>query len=180
MKNLAKIVGIIALGALAAFPLAAFGSSEESASSAKASGTLTITGLEWLDGYYISAVGLGANGKSYSAAALIDPESYQHPSLKPEPQATGGVIKNESVTLPIWEFEKTSSEDLGEVFHHKFKTAPFNGNGTVEFSVIIWEGSEIYFWQSCQIYMDAVISVTFKNGKAEFNWKTLFEHTGEK
>ena len=189
MKNIMKLIGIITLAMIIGFSMTACGTTgtgttgtgatETNTTAPSGPGTLTITGLDQFEGYYVSAAGPGEGEKSLSAASEVGPGGNQL-----GPTVTGGIIENGSVSLQVWEWLEESVETCmeTELTTYTFDIAPYNGSDNVNFSVIIWEGSQTYHWQSSNMMANAYVSATFTNGVAtgEISFEAPQDEGGER
>jgi hypothetical protein len=169
MKNLVKLIGIIAIVAVIGFTMASCsttGTPSRAPSSVPA--TLTITGLGNYAGNYIVAR-MSGNGKdNIVAAADIDTESFYGQGYP----AIGGLIENGSITLPVWEIRSEGVfDDSGErVPSYTHEKAPYTGNDTLTLNLDIWEkGPGIFTGLTHQYNSIAICAVTvkFNNGSAK-------------
>jgi hypothetical protein len=129
--------------------------------SAHAQNTLTITGLDAYNGLRIAAE---TWDDIFAAADIVD-------FVEPMSRASiglGGVIRNGSVTLPVWETStamETTPALNGEDDVFEVAKKRYTGSGPLDFLVTIWEGTEVFYMGYSKARGN--LTVTFKNGKAE-------------
>jgi len=177
MKNFLKLIGIIAVIAIAGLPVMSCTRttpSGETNNTQSQSGTanqtqnviipgqgvLTISGLDSYNGYYAYAEGYTREDTNIIAA--VDITGVMNMVFM-----TGAEIVNGSVTLPVWRITGYGYDEEDNTVINK---VDYSGSDFVEFSITIWGGSESYSWQSMgSIYNQAAggfFSVTFNNGRA--------------
>ena len=200
MKNFARIIVLVALGALIVFPVAAGGILDSSSGKAKPKaaqpdagasqpaastappkaepGTLTITGLAEYEGWYLYAVGFD-DGRSAEPKTVYAAVNIGQTMMERGTEFTGGLIKNGSVSLPVW-LAKYPEGDYDPDDPPPAEKTAYNGSDTVTLEVTLWETGHDSVWSSTlhwidKIEVEAFRGITFTNGKARFDWNNYKE-----
>jgi hypothetical protein len=150
MKNFVKFVGIVALAAVIGFSMTACASTGGGAGG----NGLTITGLGAYNGYYVSATALTNNDETvYAAADVVG-------CMMRGQVRTGGVIRNGSVTLPVWTGGGAGDNEV-------FNKRRYNGNDELRFELMIWQGANPFDWDSSTSSEEQMaVNAKFQNGVA--------------
>ncbi|MDR0503466.1 MAG: hypothetical protein LBH16_09130 [Treponema sp.] len=129
MKNYMKFAGIIVLVLIIGISMTVCATTGSGTSAGAR--TLTITGLEDYNDFYVYAEGAVEETKIVAAINVFESMG--------EHLYTGKVIKNGTVTLPIWKITVKFDEDTSEVTIEK---TPYTGNINTIFGLTIWQGGE--------------------------------------
>jgi len=165
MKNLVKFIGIIALAAVIGFSMTACAGTGSSVSNVPAAtqGILTITGLDEYNGLFVQA-------RSDSAPIIAAPSIVGPTNPFEQPQVSGGIVKDGSVSLLVWEIVGTDfvAEDIwdlsAEDFVRTYDIVKYTGSGNMELEVLIWQDNDTYHWHYGA--GRGSVTVTFNNGTA--------------
>jgi hypothetical protein len=173
MKNTIKILGIITLILGIGFSITACAGfinwlntpvepkDIKSAESAVAEqGTITLTGLDEYNGRFVYVSGLGDNDKEFVGAVIFNESN----DMMIPRSFIGGEIVNGRVTMPVWQVESSLyDEDFTEVFTYM----RYNGSGSVDVVVMIWDEAEVYLGRYSFPLAEGTASVIFDNGIGE-------------
>ena len=183
MKNFARIAGLIVLAALVVLPAAAGGKSARSAGTTQsgggtaqpspATGSLTITGLDDYNGWYMYAIGYN-DGWYEDRTTVYAAVDVGQSMMERGTEYTGALIRNGSVTVPVWLIEAFMEEYDPDDPPFPEKTA-YSGSDTVTLEVTLWGTGHDSIWSATihwidELQVEAVYGVPFTDGKAAFDW----------
>jgi len=116
-------------------------------------GSLTITGLEAFDGWYI----LGNADPLFAANnVIVYPMMGQFAYY-------GVQIENGSVTLPVWEIDGPYQDEHSDYYIDKLG---YDGNDQTTFYLTLWEGQEGSLYSHMYYSISGTVTVTFADGIA--------------
>jgi len=173
MKKIVKLIGIIALTAIIGFSMTACVTGTtasvsentvliEETTAQVEPGTLTITGLDSYNGYFICANGyLDIEDASIIAANDIVGIMYNEFMI-------GSEIVNGSATLPVWRITGYDYDNEDNAIVHKER---YTRSDTIDLFIIIFGGESDHFSTTSMssvynVVAEDVMSITFEDGIA--------------